>query len=332
MTLRPRLWSSVNTEGELEYGMEFKDYYQILGVDRKASLDEIKKAYRRLARKYHPDVSKESDAEARFKEIGEAYEVLKDPDKRAAYDQLGNQWQAGQEFRPPPNWNAGFEFRGDFNDPGGFSDFFESLFGGGRGAGGGRRGRRARVAGEDHHARIEISLEDAYHGTTRTITLQAPELSPDGHVATRQHSLNVKIPRGVTAGQRIRLSGQGSASAWGGSRGDLYLEIMFRPHPLYRAEGRAIYLDLPVAPWEAALGQRVPVPTLGGRVELKIPPGSQTGDKLRLKGRGLPGNPPGDQYVVLKLVTPRADTPAARALYEKMAADLPFNPRAGLGL
>ncbi len=313
--------------------MEFRDYYQILGVDRGAGVDEIKKAYRRLARKFHPDVSKEPDAETRFKEVGEAYEVLKDPDKRAAYDQLGSDWQTGQDFRPPPNWDTGFEFSGDHGGSGGFSDFFEALFGSaGMKRPGGARGRGGRASGEDHHARIEISLEDAYHGATRVITLQVPGVTPDGHVVTRQHSLNVRIPQGVTEGQRIRLAGQGAPSPWGGAQGDLYLEVVLRPHPLYRAEGRDIYLDLPVAPWEAALGQRVPVPTLGGKVELKIPPGSQTGHKLRLKGRGLPGNPPGDQYVVLKVVTPRADTPAARAFYEKMAADLAFNPRAGIGL
>lgn len=314
--------------------MEFKDYYQILGVDRSANLDQIKKAYRRLARKYHPDVSKEEDAENRFKEVGEAYEVLKDPEKRAAYDQLGSNWRAGQDFRPPPNWDSGFEFSGDLGGAGGFSDFFEALFGSAAmGQARGGRGRGARAAGEDHHARIEIGLEDAYHGATRTITLQVPEVTADGHVVTRQHSLNVRIPQGVTQGQRIRLAGQGAPSPWdGATRGDLYLEIVFRHHPLYRADGRDIYLDLPVTPWEAALGLRVPVPTLGGKVELKIPAGSQSGDKLRLKGRGLPGKPPGDQYVVLRLVTPRADTPTARALYEKMAADLAFNPRADIGM
>lgn len=310
--------------------MEFKDYYQILGVPREADLDEIKKAYRRLARKYHPDVSKEPEAEQRFTEISEAYEVLKDPEKRAAYDQLGNQWQGGQDFRPPPNWNRGFEFRGGFEDIGGFSDFFESLFG--AGARGPRAGRgSAARPGEDHHATIEISLEDAYHGASRAITLQAPELTADGRVTTRAHSLNVKIPAGIQAGQRIRLSGQGGPGARGGGKGDLYLEVAFKPHPLYRVEGRDILLELPVTPWEAALGSTVTVPTLGGKVDLRIPSGSQSGRKLRLKGRGLPGKPPGDQYVVLRLVTPRADTPAARALYERMAAELPMDPRSELG-
>ncbi len=311
--------------------MEFKDYYQTLGVERGATLDDIKKAYRRLARKYHPDVSKEPEAEARFKEVNEAYEVLKDPEKRAAYDQLGSQWRSGQEFRPPPNWDAGFEFRGGFDAGGGFSEFFESLFGGGRRPGAAGR-RQPRTTGEDHRATIEISLEDAYHGAQRTITLQAPEVTAQGQVITRSRNLNVKIPRGVTVGQNIRLAGQGSSGPWGGDKGDLYLEIAFRPHPLYKVDQRNVTLELPVTPWEAALGSTVQVPTLGGRVDLKIPPGSQSGTRLRLKGRGLPGTPPGDQYVVLKLVTPKADTPEARALYERMAAELPMNPRAGLGV
>lgn len=323
--------------------MEFKDYYQSLGVARTANLDDIKKAYRRLARKYHPDVSKEADAETRFKAVNEAYEVLKDPEKRAAYDQFGSQWKAGQDFRPPPNWDAGFEFRGGGAGPGagpgagdnlgGFSDFFESLFGraGQARAGGHRGGARASSKGEDHHAKIEIEIEDAYRGASRSITLQAPELSADGRLMTRTRELNVKIPAGVMEGQKIRLSGQGAAGP-GGAKGDLYLEIAFRRHALYRVEEHDIYLDLPITPWEAALGASVTVPTLGGKVDLKIPPGSQSGQKMRLKGRGLPGKEAGDQYVVLKLVTPKAETAEAKALYEKMAAELPMNPRAEFGV
>ena len=317
--------------------MEFKDYYQVLGVARDATQDQIKRTYRKLARKYHPDVSKEPNAEARFKEVQEAYEVLKDPEKRAAYDQVGSQWKAGQDFRPPPDWDTGFEFSGGgFTDAGGeFSDFFETLFGrarpGGTRSGGWRRGG-FQARGEDHHAKIQVDLEDAFHGAARTITLQAPEVDAEGHVVTRTHSLNVKIPKGVTEGQRIRLAGQGSPGIGGGPKGDLYLEITFQPHRLFRADKRDIYLDLPVTPWEAALGATATVPTLGGNVELKIPPGSQTGRKLRLKGRGLPGEPPGDQYVVLRMVTPKAETPEARALYEKMAQILPMNPRAELGV
>ncbi len=250
--------------------MEFKDYYKIMGVAREATQDEIKRAYRKLARKYHPDVSKEPDAEARFKEVGEAYEVLKDPEKRAAYDRLAaGGYQGGEEFRPPPGWDAGFEFRGGGftdGDAAHFSDFFESLFGGGSpfGHGAGRRGG-VRMRGEDRHARIRIGLADAYHGATRTLSLQVPEVDPQGRVITRNHSLNVKIPAGVTEGQQIRLSGQGAPGLGGGPAGDLYLEVSFEPHPVFHAEGRDVFATLPIAPWEAALGAKVPVPTLGGR-------------------------------------------------------------------
>jgi curved DNA-binding protein len=310
--------------------MEFKDYYQTLGVERSATQDDIKRAYRKLARKYHPDVSKAPDAEARFKEVGEAYEVLKDPEKRAAYDQFGNRWRDGQEFRPPPDWDAGFEFSG----PGGagatgFSDFFETLFGRARAGSAGFGGGSLRIRGDDHHARILIDLEDSYRGATRSITLQSPEVD-GGRVKTRERTLNVKIPRGIVAGQRIRLPGQGAAGIGSGEKGDLYLEADFRPHPLFRADNRDIHLELPVTPWEAALGETVTVPTLGGNVDLRIPAGSQSGRRLRLKGRGLPGKTPGDQYVNLSIVTPNADTESARALYRKMAAELPMNPRENL--
>ncbi len=311
--------------------MEFKDYYETLGVKRDATQDEIKRAYRKLARKYHPDVSSEPDAEERFKEVKEAYEVLKDPEKRAAYDQLGSRWREGQDFQPPPGWDAGFEFRGGgFTDADAaqFSEFFESLFGG-RGAHfhtGGRRRRRS-FKGEDHHAKILIRLEDAYQGATRSIQLQVPELTPDGHVTLRRRTLQVKIPKGIAAGQQIRLAGQGAPGIEGGPAGDLYLEVEFEPHPLYQVDGRDLYLTLPIAPWEAALGARVQVPTLGGRVDLRIPAGSQSGQKLRLKGRGLPGRTPGDQYVVLKIVVPRRLDDKGRALFEQMAREIPFNPR-----
>lgn len=313
--------------------MDFKDYYKILGVPREASQEDIKRAYRKLARKYHPDVSKEPDAEARFKEVGEAYEVLKDPDKRTAYDRLGAQWQPGQEFRPPPDWDQGFEFRGGgFTDASGFSDFFEALFGRSSPGAGFTRGAHFRTRGEDHYAKLPVSLEEAYQGGSRTLTLQIPELDAQGQVINRTRTLNVKIPAGVIEGQRIRLAGQGAPGLGGGPSGDIFLEVLFLPHPLFRAEKRDIYLDLPVTPWEAALGQTVTVPTLGGKVELKVPPGSQSGSKLRLKGRGLPGKPAGDQYVVLRMVAPAADTPAARAFYQQMARDMPMNPRAELGV
>lgn len=314
--------------------MQFKDYYQIMGVARDATQDEIKRAYRKLARKYHPDVSKEPDAEVRFKELGEAYEVLKDAEKRTAYDQLGANWKGGQEFRPPPDWNAGFEFGGGGftgGDAADYSDFFESLFGRGfHASGAGRASFRAR--GEDHHVKVLISLEDTYQGATRTITLRVPGVDAQGHVTTTERVLNITIPKGIREGQHIRLSGQGSPGAGEGKAGDLYLQVEFLAHPLYRVDGRDLYLDLPVAPWEAALGATVKVPTLGGIVELKIPEGSGSGRKLRLKGRGMPGDPPGDCYVVLAIALPPADTEADKDFYRKMAQELNFNPRAKLGV
>lgn len=312
--------------------MQFKDYYQTLGVDRTATQDDIKRAYRKLARKFHPDVSKEKDAEARFKELGEAYEVLKDPEKRAAYDQLGPNWKAGQDFRPPPDWAQGFEFhRGDFDGARGaqFSDFFESLFGRGFGFGSGRTGG-IHMRGEDTHAKVMIDIDDSWHGASKTITLTTTTLGPDGHPQTKKRTLNVRIPKGVRQGQQIRLAGQGGRGAGQGAHGDLFLEVEFRPHPYYRIEGRDVYLDLPVAPWEAALGATVNAPTPGGPVDLKIPAGSAGGRKLRMKGRGIPGDPPGDLYAVLKIVLPPADSETAIAVYRDMAKALKFNPRGHL--
>ncbi|HFD87589.1 MAG TPA: J domain-containing protein [Gammaproteobacteria bacterium] len=318
--------------------MEFKDYYEIMGVKKDATQDEIKRAYRKLARKYHPDVSKEPDAEVRFKEVGEAYEVLKDPEKRAAYDQLGANWQGGQDFNPPPDWDQGFEFRGGgYTDAGGadFSDFFESLFG--RAAAGGRAysaGARPEyhARGQDTHAKVVIDLDDAYHGATRAITLKHSEVGSDGRPHLKERTLNVRIPKGVRQGQQIRLAGQGGAGGGKGEAGDLYLEIDFRPHPFYHVEGRDVYLDLPIAPWEAALGAKVKVPTPEGAVDLKIPPNSTGGRKLRLKGRGIPGKQPGDLYVVLKITLPPADTDKAREAYEACRDALDFNPRSNLGV
>jgi len=315
--------------------MEFKDYYQIMGVKREASQDEIKRAYRVLARKYHPDVSKEADAETRFKELGEAYEVLKDPEKRAAYDRLGANWKAGENFQPPPDWNAGFEFSGGGftgGDAADYSDFFESLYGRGfRPGGAGRATFHAR--GEDRHAKVQIDVEDAYVGASRSIVLQVPQIDAHGHVTLREHKLNVAIPRGIRAGQQIRLTGQGAPGSGQGKPGDLYLEVEFRPHPRYRVEARDVYLDLPLAPWEAALGATVQTPSPGGAIELKIPAGSAAGRKLRLKGRGIPGNPPGDLYVVLQIVLPPADGEAAQAFYRGMAGQFTaFEPRAKLGV
>lgn len=317
--------------------MEYKDYYEIMGVPRGASEADIKKAYRKLARKYHPDVSKEKNAEERFKEIGEAYAVLSDSQKRQAYDQLGSRWQQGQDFNPPPNWgDQSFQFEGDLGDLGGaeFSDFFSSLFGGGgRARQGQSRGRQQYgYRGQDVKSKISISLEDAYHGTQRAIQLQIPEHDAQGRVIAKQRTLNVKIPAGVMQGQQIRLAGQGGPGSSPDLNGDLYLEIHFEPHRLYHVHHRDITLNLPVTAWEAALGAAITVPTLGGKVELKIPPGAQSGQKLRMKGRGLPGNPAGDQLVVLQIMVPKAESPEAKEYYAKMAELMPFNPRAQLGV
>jgi curved DNA-binding protein len=331
--------------------MEYRDYYKILGVARTATADEIKKVYRRLARKFHPDVSKEANAEQKFKEVQEAYEVLKDPEKRAAYDQLGSEWKSGEQFRPPPDWGSGFEFRGgprqrrsssargagraeQFEEAEGFSDFFSSLFGnrGFAGAGGSPFGGAASHAARDHHARVDIDLEEAYAGTTRTLELKRPELKSDGTLDLKTHTVRVTIPVGVTDGQLIRLAGQGEQATGGGRPGDLYLEVHMRPHRVFQLDGRDVTLTLPIAPWESALGATVTVPTLGGGVEMRIPPNSQSGQKMRLRGRGLPGATPGDQYIQLKVVVPPANSPEVRALYEQMKEQFPdFNPRADLG-
>jgi len=307
--------------------MEFKDYYETLGVNRDATEKDIKRSYQKLARKYHPDVSKQTDAEERFKEIGEAYNVLKDPEKRAAYDQLGKNWQQGQEFRPPPGWDADFEFRGAGAgaDSGRFSDFFETLFGHDFDGAGQRTGLRGR--GEDHHAKVLIDIEDTYNGGMRTISLQAPEVNEQGQVRMRSRSLNVRIPTGVKPGQHVRLTGQGAPGTGGGPSGDLYLEISFRPHAFYRIEGRDVYLRLPVTPWEAALGATVKAPTPAGAVELSIPAGSSGGSRLRLRGRGIPDKQPGDLYVELQIALPAADSEQARGIYRQMQSELGFNPR-----
>ncbi len=314
--------------------MDYKDYYKVMGVERGASQDEIKRGYRKLARKYHPDVSKESDAELHFKELGEAYAVLKDPEKRAAYDELGADWKAGQTFRPPPNWGTGFEFSGSGFDgagAGAYSDFFEQLFGHGMGSqNGARTTHHFHARGEDHHAKVLVDLEDAYSGATRTISLRAPELDANGHVITKDRTLNVKIPKGVMQGQKIRLTGQGSPGHGGGKAGDLYLEIEFRPHQFYRPDGRDIYLGLPVTPWEAALGATVKVPTPIGPVDLKIPAGTSNGKKLRLKGRGIPGSPPGDFYVTTEVTLPPAKSDTDKEIYKKMQQEMPYNPRGHL--
>jgi curved DNA-binding protein len=306
--------------------MEFKDYYATLGVDKTATVDEIKKAYRRLARKYHPDVSKEPDAAQRMAAINEAHTVLSDPEKRAAYDALGRR-PPGQDFHPPPDWDAGFEWSnagvGGGEDD--FSDFFANLFGRAARA---RRGADAEaMRGGDHHAKVVIDLADAYHGATRAVTLRSARLDAAGRVVTEERTLDVTIPRGVRAGQHIRLRGQGAPGFGGGPAGDLYLEIEFRPDDRYSVEGRDVTQRVPVAPWEAALGATIEVTTPSGPVEVTIPANSRNGRKLRLRGRGIPGNPPGDLYLELDLVLPPATTEAARQLYRTMEREMNFNPR-----
>jgi curved DNA-binding protein len=313
--------------------MEFKDYYAALGLQRSADPDEIKRAYRKLARKYHPDVSKEPDGEARFKNVAEAYEVLSDTQRRAAYDDAGRRHQNGQEFSPPPGWDRGFEPSGrdagedpDLNH----SDFFEALF---RRQAAGARGPRGAepLAGGDHHAKVQIDLLDAYRGARRTISWRVPLMDAQGHLTMHERQLEVNIPKGIRDGQHLRLAGQGSPGRGDGPAGDLYLEIEFAPHPHFRVDGRDVYIDLPVAPWEAALGAGVTVPTPDGTVELTVPPNSSAGRKLRLKGQGIPGTPPGDLYAVLAMALPSADTAPAQQSYREMAkAFADFNPRRAL--
>lgn len=308
--------------------MKFKDYYETLGVPRDATQDAIKGAYRKLARKYHPDVSKDANAEPRFKELGEAYAVLKDPEKRAAYDRMGSQWKTGQDFEPPPGWDAGFEFSGrEFGSGlgGEHSDFFEALFG--RHARG-ERGAHMQAQGRDHHVKVLIDLADAYHGAKRSVSLRMPVTDAQGHETTQARALEVNIPKGIRAGQHLRLAGQGGAGLGGGAAGDLYLEVAFKPDPRFRADGRDVYLNLPLAPWEAALGAVVAAPTPEGPVHLTVPPESVAGRQLRLKGRGIPGSPPGDLYAVLTIVQPPADSHAAREAYRAMARAFDFDPRA----
>lgn len=312
--------------------MQFKDYYQTLGVARDATAEEIKKAFRKLARKYHPDVSKEADAELRMKEVNEAHAVLSDPEKRAAYDQLGASFRPGQDFRPPPDWDAGFEFSGGGFAPGeaaDFSDFFAELFGrmGGGHPHGGQHGGHFQARGEDHHAKVLLDLDDAFHGATRQVSLRVPQVDAQGRVRLETRTLNVKIPKGVREGQVIRLAGQGAPGMGGAAAGDLLLEVHFRPHPRLRAEGRDLRLDLPVAPWEAALGAVVAVGLPEGGVKVRIPEGARSGRQLRVRGKGIPGDPPGDLLLDIQVVLPPADTPKARELYETMARELAFDPR-----
>ncbi len=326
--------------------MEFKDYYQTLGVARDATADDIKKAFRKLARKYHPDVSKEADAEQRMKEINEAYAVLSDTERRTAYDQLGSGHRMGEDFRPPPDWGGGFDYasQGGFSSHGGFSaddggdfsDFFSQLFGGRTGgagrAGGFRAGRQGgagfQARGEDVHAKVMLDIEDAFHGATRQLSLSMPTMAADGRMTTESRTLNVKIPVGVREGQIIRLAGQGGPGFGDAPAGDLLLEVQFQPHTRLRAEVRNLHLGLPVSPWEAALGAVVPVDLPGGTFKVRVPEGAKSGGSLRLRGKGIPGSTPGDAILTLQIVLPPADTPKARELYETMAREMAdFDPR-----
>jgi len=314
--------------------MKFKDYYQVLAIDKLATPGEIKKAYRKLSRKYHPDVSKLPDATEKFKALGEAYEVLKDPEKRAAYDRVGQGQQSGQKFDPPPGWDEGFEFTGqgnDYSDPTAYSDFFESIFGG-AGRTGQAQQQYKQPQGQDHHAKILIDIEDAYTGTVREITLQIPYIDAQNHVTTEQRSLKVKIPKGIKQGQKIRLTGQGGISTGGGVQGNLYLQVEFNAHRLYSIEGQDVYLKIPITPWEAVLGAKIKIPTPTGTIQIKVPEKSISGSKLRLKGRGIPAKTTGDLFVILQVLLPAADTEKSKLFYQNMAKEFDFNPRKELGV
>jgi curved DNA-binding protein len=322
----------------------FRDYYEVLGVPRTAAQEEIRRSYRKLARKFHPDVNKAKDAEDKFKEINEAYEVLKDPEKRQKYDQLGQNWKAGQEFRPPPGWNVQHDFGpggagpNEFQWGGGgdFSDFFESLFGGQqfqrghRGAGGrSRKGPVWTQAGSDQEATVKISLEDAFRGATKPINLQSQALTPEGQLSVQEKNYEVKIPAGIQPGQKVRLAGQGGEGSGGGPRGNLYLKIEIEQHPVYRLIGRDLSMELPITPWEAVLGAEVQLMTLAGAVTLKVPPGTQSGQKLRLRGKGMP-NPkgaPGDLLALISIVVPKQPSERERELFEELQRISGFQPR-----
>lgn len=312
--------------------MSNKDYYQVMGLSKGASAEEVKKAYRKLARKYHPDVSKEPDAEEKFKELGQAYEVLKDPEKRAQYDQFGHNWEQGQAsghaYDQQGPWQysqegANFTGGGNFD----FDDILSSLF----------RNKQAHQPfhemskGQDVHAKLSIDLSDSFHGRDKTIHIQVPDVQKSGQTSHSSRTVKLKIPKGVTQNQQIRLQGQGGKLE-GAASGDLYIEINIDPHAYFQLQGKDVCLDLPITPWEAALGTSVKVPTLSGNVSLKIPKGAFSGQKLRLKDKGLPGDPPGAQLVILKIVVPKANTPEIESLYQQLADSNTENPRITLGV
>jgi len=313
--------------------MKYKDYYRILGVERSASEENIKKAYRKLARKYHPDVSKEKNAEEKFKEVSEAYEVLKDADKRKAYDTMGF-YQPGQEFRPPPDWEQ--QFRGGGTQDAEDLDLFELLSGLGLGRGGFRAGGAGgglRMPGQDYEVTAHLGVEDVARGTELEIPMAVSEISGDGQLRRTTKTVKVRIPKGATQGQRLRVPGKGGAGHGGGPDGDLYVNIELRPHDLFRVSGHDLYLELPVAPWEAALGAEAQIPTLDGRVSVKVPAGSRAGQKLRVRGKGLPrpGGGEGDLYAVLQIVTPSVLSEREKELYRELQQASSFNPRGHFG-
>jgi curved DNA-binding protein len=321
--------------------MKYQDYYATLGVERGAPADVIKKAYRKLARKYHPDVSKEKDAEEKFKEVQVAYDTLSDPEKRAAYDQLG-QHRPGEDFRPPPGWERQFSFeQGNLDDILDLSELFEQ-FGGGAFGGRGARGRRGAggrgfaMPGQDYEVTAHLTLEELYRGAELSLDVSVPEPAPDGTVRRVPKTVRVRVPKGATDGQRLRVPGKGGPGVGGGPAGDLYLNVALHPHPLYRVSGHDLYLDLPVTPWEAVLGAEVEVPTLDGRVKVQVRPGSRAGQKLRLAGKGLPTpkgdakKTAGDLYCVLQIVTPSVLSDREKQLYEELGRISGFNPRGHL--
>jgi curved DNA-binding protein len=311
--------------------MKYKDYYATLGVDKKASADDIKKAYRKLARKYHPDVSKEKNAKEKFQDVAEAYETLKDPERKAAYDQLGD-YKPGQDFRPPPDWEQQFnpgEFHFEDVD---LADLFAGLGGGRGGFAGGARNARARrdmpIPGEDFEVTAQIALEQAFHGTMLELNLQIPEYDDQGRLRRVPRNFKARVPPGVTDGERLRLRGQGGKGANGGRDGDLYINVKLQPHPLYRVSGRDLYLDLPLAPWEAVLGTSLELPTLGGPVRLKIRAGTQGGQQLRLAKRGLPKpGQEGDLYAIIQIAIPPTANEKEKELYTELSKASTFNPR-----
>ncbi len=325
--------------------VKYQDYYDILGVSRDASQEQIQSAYRKLARKYHPDINKSGDAEDRFKKINEAYEVLRDPEKRKKYDQLGENWQAGDDFSPPPGWDfhetgqtggkrstRGFSFGFDTFGESGFSDFFESLFGDAFGGFGGRASRSQRGAqspsrGQDHEAELEISLEDAYRGGRRNVTLTSVEQTPDGQGRQTTRSYQVTIPKGVTDGKRLRLSGQGGGA--GGSRGDLYFTVKIAPHPRFRVKGKDLETDLRVTPWEAALGAKVTVPLVDSTADITLPRGIESGKRIRLKGKGLGSSSEGvgDLYARVFIDVPKKLSKKEEELFRELEEQSKFNPR-----